>query len=144
MKKGFTLLEVIFVIAIAAIIFAVASPYAMDFYRRQLVEEARSNVTSALEQARHNAVLQKNDSNFGVHFIAGSYIIFQGDSYETRDPDFDQVFPMIDDIDLSGNPDIIYSKLTGEVSATGTIPFTFGSITRSIEIADNGTVSKVD
>jgi len=143
-NKGFSLLEVLLVTTIAAMIFFVAIPYSLNFYRAQLVEDTRANIIDALQRARHNAILQKEDSDFGVTLseVANSYIIFQGSSYNTRIAVQDEVFPVVDSIILGGLADVIFSKLTGLPNATGTITLTYGIISKGIFVNDFGIASK--
>lgn len=146
MKKGFTLIEILLVIGIASIIFAFSAPFALDFYRKQLVEEARSNIIEAFQKARNNAMLQKSDNSSGVSFnlVDNSIVIFEGSSTSTRNQDQDQAFPISGDISISGLTDVIFSKLTGLPSATGTITLIFGSISKGILVDNNGIIYKKD
>jgi hypothetical protein len=132
------------VIAIATIIFSFSAPYSLKFYRTQLVEEVRSNIINTLQQARHNAVLQKNDSSFGVTLseVPESYVLFQGDSYAERETAQDDIFPVISDITFSGLTDVVFAKLTGLPNATGTISVSYGTIVRNILVEDFGVISK--
>ena len=68
LKFGFTMIEVLLVVAIGAGIFALSAPYSLNFYHTQLINDTQSNIIDALQRARHYAILQKNDSDFGVHF----------------------------------------------------------------------------
>jgi len=143
-SKAFTLIEVLLVVAIGAGIFALSAPYSLNFYRTQLINDAQSNVMDALQRARHYAVLQKNDSNFGVHFSTASstYTLFQ-DSYSVDNIN-NEVFSVISGITFTGEEDIIFSKLTGVTSTTSTTTLTYGTISRSISIDESGAVSKVE
>lgn len=146
-KKGFTLFQIMIVVAIAVGVFAMSAPYALNFYNNQIAEETRSNVMDALQRARHNAELQKNDSAFGVDFttVANSYVIFQGVSYDDGIRSQDEVYLITDGVDLlSDFSEVVFSKLTGLPNATGTISLTSGSLTRNILLGDNGQVSIVE
>jgi prepilin-type N-terminal cleavage/methylation domain-containing protein len=142
--QGFTLIEMMLVIAIAAMIFLFSTPYGLTFYRTQLVEEMRSELIDALGRAKHNAVLQKNDSSFGVHIVAGNYIIFQGADYASRTTDQDEIFPVINEITFAGLSDVTFSKLEGLPSSVGLISVAYGDIVRNISVDDSGLVSKAD
>ncbi len=149
-KQGFTLIEVLLVVAVGVVIFAFSAPYSLNFYRSQLLNEAQSNIISALQQARHDAVLQKNDSAFGVHMIPESYTIFQGEDFDDdegvngRDSNQDEVYSVISSITFSGVTDIYFNKLTGLPDLTGTTTITFGTISREILIGASGEVSKIE
>lgn len=144
MKKGFSMLELLIVIAMAAVVFAFSAPFALNLYRGQLVAETQSNIVSALLNARHNATLQKNDSAWGVSvsLTPNSYVLFQGASTSTRDEAKDEVYPVVSEISFSGLTDVVFSKLTGVPSATGTLNITYGSISKGILVDDSGTVSQ--
>jgi type II secretory pathway pseudopilin PulG len=142
-KRGFTLIEILLVVGIAVGIFAFSAPFGLNFYKTQLVEEARSNIVSALQEARRNAILQKNDSAFGVHIIKGSYTIFQGSTYASRIRELDQVFTISGDIDIDWpKTDVVFAKLTGQPSTTGTLSLSYGNIIEGIIINNSGILVK--
>lgn len=138
---GFSLIEILLVVGISAIIFLFAAPFGMNFYKTQLVNEAQSNIVDALQRARHNAVLQKFDSNWGVRIVAGSYTVFRGNTYDERVDTFDEVYPIISSIEISTST-IIFSKLTGIPSSTSTISITYDTLSRNVILSDTGVVSK--
>ncbi len=142
---GFSLLEVLLVVGIAAIIFTFSTPYTINFYRSQIIGDVEDGIFSALQSAKHKAVLQKNDSKFGVTMseVANSYVLFQGSTYDSRVIEEDEVFSVVNEITFSGLTDIVFSKLSGLPSATGTIVISFGNISREILIEDSGLLSKV-
>lgn len=145
-NKGFSLIEMIVVMGMMLVVFYFSVPYGINFYRSQMLEAARGNIINALEQARHNAILQKNDSNFGVTLsqVANSYVVFQGTAYGTRAVDQDEIFPLSADIAYTGLTDVIFYKLTGLPSATGTISLTYGTVSKTILIGDSGGISEED
>ena len=146
-NKGFSLIELLLVVAVAAGIFVFSAPFGMNFYRTQLLGDVQSNLIDALQRARHNAVLQKNDSNFGVHIsmASSSYTIFQtADTYANRVSAQDEVFPLINNITFSGPTDIIFSKLTGAPNATGTVSMAYDILTKGITVDSSGGISKND
>lgn len=143
---GFTLVELLLVIAIGAILFTFATPFGLNLYRSQIIDDVQDNIIQTLGQARHFAVLQKNDSTFGVHFDPenNDYTLFQGVDYDNRDGSQDEVFSIIDDIIIDPAGDIIFAKLTGAVGTSTTISLSYGSTTRGILIEENGLISKTD
>jgi prepilin-type N-terminal cleavage/methylation domain-containing protein len=145
-KRGFSLLELLFVVTIVALVFAFSTPFTMNFYRTQLINDVQSNLIDALQRARHNAVLQKNDSNFGVHIVSGSYTLFQTPdrTYINRVSNQDEVFPVVNDIAFSGPVDIIFSKLTGLPNTTEAIVIAYDKFIRGIVVGSSGVISKDD
>lgn len=140
------MVEVLIVVAIAAIVFLFSAPYSLNFYRTQLVEETRNNIVDALERARHNAALQKNDSQFGVYIndTTDQFVVFQGASYATKVDLYDEVYDLLPDIVVTGETEIVFSKLTGNPDQTGTTTITMGNISRGILTEESGTISKID
>lgn len=161
MKKGFTLIELLIVIGMMTILAGFTMPVGMTFYRSQAVEGARSELIETLSRARHNAVLMKGDSRYGVLInpndpVSGdliSFTLYKGASFDTRteeDEDYDEVYIQVPNltISVSGSSDLLegdinFSKLTGLTTATGTITITHGSgsESRSIFIDNFGKVS---
>lgn len=143
-EKGFSLVEVLLVIALAVIIFYFSTPLALNFYHGQLVTDTRNGVADALQVARHNSILEKNDTTFGVDFtsVANNYIIYQGHSYYNGS--VDQSFPIPNTIKITGLSDVVFAKTSGLPSATGTITFTDGNISKRLFILDSGIISKAD
>jgi prepilin-type N-terminal cleavage/methylation domain-containing protein len=151
-KRAFTLIELLLVIAIVAIIFAFSAPYTLRFYNTQLINETQSNILSVLSQARHNALLQKNDSDWGVKFDSenNQYILFQGSSYAENVDLYDEVYPLLNNIELTGDwtDEIVFSKYTGVPTVNGETTFgtttlAYESMTRQIFIDEDGLISNV-
>jgi prepilin-type N-terminal cleavage/methylation domain-containing protein len=147
LKRAFTLIELLLVIAIVAIIFAFSAPYSLRFYHTQLINETQSNILSVLSQARHNALLQKNDSDWGVKFDTDNdqYVLFQGASYTEKVDLYDEVYPLLNNIGLTGDwtDEIIFSKYTGVPDLFGTTTIAYENMTRQIFIDEEGFISRV-
>jgi hypothetical protein len=149
-NKGFSLIELLLIVAITAGIFAFSAPFGMNFYRTKLLGDTQSNLIDALQRARHNAVLQKNDSNFGVKLsdINNNYVLFQTPdlTYSNRVQSQDEVFTVARGITLTtGLSDVIFSKMTGLPNATGTINIFYNSdLYRGILVDNNAVLSKID
>ena len=142
-KRGFTLVELLLVIAIAAGIFIFSAPFALKFYKTQLVEDVRGNIVSVLARAKHNAVLQKNDSPFGIKIDNDNHeiILFQGASYGEKVSGQDEIINILSDINISGPNEFVFSKLYGLPSATGTITVIYQDQKREIIMDDSGLIS---
>ena len=140
------MIEVLLVVAIAAGIFLLAAPFSLNFYRTQILEEARSNIVDALQRARHDALLQKNDSSFGVKINNGTphnYVLFQGPSYGDRVESYDEVFDLVPEINVTGETEIVFSKLSGTPNHTGTTTLTYINLSRQILTEQSGGVSMI-
>lgn len=124
-KRGFTLIELIIVIAIMGIVTTIAVVNLGDTTQTKKIEKGLNITSSAIERARMLSINSSNFSEFGVKFSSTSIDIFQGLSFssttvvETYDLD-GGIF--ISNINLNGGVDEFYfSKIKGIPSATGTV-----------------------
>jgi prepilin-type N-terminal cleavage/methylation domain-containing protein len=130
-SSGFTLMEVLVVMAIFILIAGIALYVSMDSYRSFVFRSERDTIINVLQRARSQAVsnvclgaCNGNDGQkHGVHFdTAGKkYVIFQTTSnYIGRDISVDLVVPINSStMVFTPNPpaDIIFNRLDG--STTG-------------------------
>lgn len=122
LRRGFTLPEVLLVIAILAVLGGVSVPMYRDFQIRSDLDSSTEQVTQGLARARLKAQAGEQDSAWGFYVPAG--VLFRGTSYQDRDPVQDETYPMPSTITFSGPTEISYSKLTGVPSQTGAITLT--------------------
>ncbi len=123
--SGFSLVEMMIVIALIVMLAAAALPITLDFLFRFTVIGETKILESNLKSAQAKAISGKNDSSFGVKFFPidvcpeeDCYVIFQGDSYDAREMGEDEVFylPKEADIELIGEySEIVFEKNTGLV-----------------------------
>jgi type II secretory pathway pseudopilin PulG len=140
--KGFTILELLLVIGAAIVIAALTVPVGVRFFQTQTLDEATSGIMETMRRAHNQAVFQKNDSAFGVKFLSGSYVLFQGNSYDTRTQSEDESFEVSSGIATSGIDEVVFAKLTGIPNTTGTLTVTSGSDSQTININAHGKVER--
>ena len=140
--RGFTLLELLLVIGAATLIAVFTIPVGIRFFQTQILDEATSGMLTNLRRAHSKAIFQKNDSAFGVKFLSGSYVLFQGGSYVLRTQSEDESFTLGGGISTSGIDEVIFAKLTGIPNTTGTLTITSGSDSQSLNINAQGKVER--
>jgi prepilin-type N-terminal cleavage/methylation domain-containing protein len=74
-KEGFSLLELMIVIAIIAILSAIVTPNILAWYRAQGLRSAVVELQSDLQMAKMSAIKQNNDCSLIIDTGAGSYNI---------------------------------------------------------------------
>lgn len=141
-QNGFTLIELILVIAIIAIIAAGSIPFLASFNQRSQGDAVAREVVSALRFAQQKAIASENDSQFGVYFDdpSNEFIIFRGASYGLN-PVEDRVFSYEDSVTISQSftgDEVNFEKVTGNTADFGTI-----NITTSTGIAYPVTISSL-
>ncbi len=144
-RSGSTLLEMVFALAIVAILAGALSGLFGTFDTRQSLDKGVLAVVSLLEKARANAIGGQQASNFGVHLEEGKAVLFRGSMYSASDPANETVlFPgpvSLSSLSLAGGgSNIVFSRLSGTTTASGTAIFSTGdaSSTRTITIYANG------
>lgn len=129
--RGFTLLEVLIIIGLIVIVGGLGLIVSMDSYRGFHFHNERDIIVAALEKARSQAINNMcfgggctDGKPHGVYFgTTGSYVIFQGASYATRDIALDEVIGQKDVAAVvSGTSEVVFQTLSGNGSvATVTV-----------------------
>ena len=118
--KGFTLIEIIIVIALITLLAALVAPAGIDFYQDNIEERQALLLKTNLEKARDFAIAGKLDSSWGVKFYPDDqectdcYVFFKGNSYKKRIIAYDKVFTLSSGIDIEGMSEVVFEKITGE------------------------------
>ncbi len=129
-ESGFTVIEILVVVALLAMISGLGLIVGMDSYRGYAFRADRDTLVSLLERARSqsinnicNGTLCTNGKPHGVFIDATSsqYILFQGRTYATRDVGVDEVTGGSGFITRSGISEVVFAQLSGEVSIPGAI-----------------------
>jgi len=141
MRTGFSLIEVVIVIAILAVLIVIFLPIGLDFYRIYVVNNTEDQVIGFLKQARVDAINQKNESDFGFYHNSSQIILFEGSSYATRNPDYDLIYSVPNNINITGLQEVVFAKNSGLPSQTGTITITLDSRIKEITINSEGLIS---
>ncbi len=141
-QQGFSILEIALVVVILGIIAAFGMPVFNSSKIKNDLEIANANVVHSLRRAQALSQAMENDSTWGVYVTTSKAIIFQGSSYDTRDADFDESLEILSSFGLSGLDEVVFQKLTGNTSSTGSIVISStNNESKTITINEQGTVS---
>lgn len=112
-RPGFTIIELIIVIAIFAITAATTLPFLGRFQQRETLSTITDDVTRALRTAQHKAMSGEQDTQWGVRFEPATYILYAGKSYKNRLQQFDRRRGVPRTLIFSGEQEINFAKRTG-------------------------------
>ena len=151
--RGFTLLEILFSIAILAIIFLITVKSFSGEVAEKELQSIADNIVAKLELARSNAITGKNGQNYGVKFGESYFTYFSGSSYISSNQinertDIGDKFVITNDI--PGADDVIvFSKMKGDINHSGPITITISEVSYSentiqLKIGKLGDVSMVE
>jgi len=123
--RGFTLLEIIIVIAITATMATIGIGYYANISKTKLLDKTAEEIVAYLKYAQQNSVVQKDGTQWGVHFENPSsgqdfYALYAGTTYSSPI----EIKYLPEGIEFSipqtaSSADISFTKLTGLLSTGG-------------------------
>lgn len=150
-NHGFTLIEILVVMGMIAVIASLGLFMSMGSFQGSSFRNERSNVISALYKARSQAINNvcvgatcTSGISHGVHFETGKFTIFQGISWSdiSHDSGLDEIIEINPTIQITGLVDVIFAKLSGDVSAPGNLIMKdTGTNTSTISINSEGQIT---
>lgn len=144
--KGFTFVEILVVIAIAAVLFAIIASGFSGLRRGSDLSLAVDDSISFLQEARTKTLSSESASVYGVHFETSQFVSFAGDTYNpSSGTNKVRILPVSIEISVvslqGGGSDVVFRRLTGETSSYGTVTFRQTgnpSITKTTQILSTG------
>jgi|GEM_PF-1131794 prepilin-type N-terminal cleavage/methylation domain-containing protein len=137
---GFTLAEILVVLAILSALASFGYLVTIDFYKSYAFNCERNAVVAILQKARSQSLANINESAHGVHFFPDGYIIFQGDVYSSE-ASTNQIFPAAAGIANSGITDVIFAQLSGDAIPDGNLILNDGKRTAAISVNAAGQIN---
>lgn len=144
-KNGFTLFEVIVVLAIFSALMLMGLFFDLTFYRGTSFNTDVDIFASILQRARARAINNINESNHGVCVDTDNFVLFEGDDCLTatvkdnisRNPGLS--FSGIPAISVSG---IVFSRLSGDSNFEGNIIIGGFGKTATIQLNYEGLINR--
>lgn len=142
-EAGFTLLEVLLSVAIMSIIAAMSLPVLAAFNDRNNLDLAAQGIASQLRRAGTYSRGVSGDSQWGVHMQSGAVTLYKGASFASRDTAYDEPTVISGPVAVTGLSDVVFSKLSGLPSQSGSVTLTNTNTNdvRTITINAQGMVS---
>ena len=151
--KGFTIIEMIIVLAVISVVSLVTAPLGLQFFNSQTIDGMQSQLGDTLTRTRSQSVAQKNDSQYGVCLNTSgsstvSYVLYTGAAgspCSSHNATTDEKYALQSGTVVtfpgsSTTPEINFAKHTGLPSATGTISVVWNKLTRTLTIDSLGTI----
>jgi len=147
-SSGYTLLEIIMVVAIIAVLAAVISLPFGKFRQTQALQNTTNAVVSALNDARTKTLAALDNASYGVHIESNQAVLFKGTTYSSTDP-YNQSIGFESPVTLSslslngGGSEIIFARLKGTTDQYGTIVLTLpNNQTKTVTVSAAGSVMR--
>jgi prepilin-type N-terminal cleavage/methylation domain-containing protein len=117
-KRGFTLVELLMSIAMITLLIGISVPIYRTVQAHNNLDLGLQIATQTLRLAQLSALAGSEDASWGVDFDTGQAILFKGESFLTRDPEFDQVHELPQSLVWTGSTEIVFQKFTGLPTGT--------------------------
>jgi len=115
--KGFTLVEIIIVLAIFTLIISLGAFMSLDFYKSYSFRSEKYQLVSILQKARSQALNNINQTPHAVHIESGGYTFFEGNNFQSSTNKI--FFESNGNVSHSGMTDVIFGQLTGNAIVSG-------------------------
>ncbi len=140
--RGFTLIEILVVIAIVTMLMALGLFMSLDSYRSSLSRSDRDQVVSLLQKARSRSMANINQASWGVCYISPNYILFRGSAC-TAGASTNEAIGASNGVSVTGLADVspvVFTQLSG-TTTSATVVVTQQGKSATININDEGTIS---
>jgi len=137
MKRGLTIIELLLSVAILTILFVVSIPFFFSMINKNNLDSTRLQAAQGIRRAMLKAQSADQNSNWGIYFTTDKIVIFKGSSYAGRDAGYDIITSVDHSLVFSGDTEIVFTKLTGELSSTKTVTIRSSSSGESKSVTVN-------
>lgn len=118
-RRAFTAVETLLTIGVIAVTAGLSIPMYRNYQIRGDLDIATEQTIQALRRAQLLSQAGEQDSQWGFYVRDG--ILFQGEQYALRDPNFDEEYPFPPTINTSGLSEVVFSRVYGVPQETGEI-----------------------
>lgn len=146
-KNGFTLIEVMIVIAVIGVLMAVVGLPLTTFREQQALQNSTNALVSVLNDARTKTFAALDNTSYGVALAVDSATLFTGTTYDSNAAT-NELYPFETPVTASwsligGGNSISFDRLKGTTSQYGTIILRLPNGTaRTVTITALGSVAR--
>jgi prepilin-type N-terminal cleavage/methylation domain-containing protein len=141
-QRGFTFIELLLVITLLLILGTMGTAFTARFLTQNAVDNTTDQFTNSLRKAQLNAMMGKQNSNWGVNYTSNTITLYRGNSYATRTIGFDERYTVNAGVTVTGISDINFTRVTGLPGSTPTITISGSGSNNSITINSQGVINR--
>lgn len=141
--NGISLLEVILSITILGILVTVSTPFFVGLMSKNKLDSACVLSAQGVRRAMIKAQSADENDGWGIALQPGKIIIFKGMNFANHDSAYDIVTPVEAGVVFSGDMEIVFEKLTGELTGDKSFVITAGESggSRTVSVNRKGALS---
>lgn len=139
--SGFTFIELILVVTLILVLGTLGTSLGARFITQNGVSNTTDQIIGDLRKAQMNAMMGKQNSNWGVNYSSNSIVLYKGNSYATRTAGFDETFSVGPSVNIacsSGSCDVNFARVTGFPNSTRTFTITGSGETKTVIVNGQG------
>jgi prepilin-type N-terminal cleavage/methylation domain-containing protein len=136
-SRGFTLIEMLVVLAIAGLIASAGLPVSWELYRQNAFQDEFQLFVHIIGLARSESLNNENGAAHGVFISDDAYTLFAGDSYDPHNPTNER-FPRNTAIAASGGSTVIFAPITADSESQETFTFTSYAESQTLSVGPEG------
>lgn len=147
-KNGFTVLELLMVVAIVGVLAAIISLPFSKFRNAQALQNSTNAVVALLNSARTKTLAAVNNTSYSVRIESSRAILYTGTTYSASEQT-NEIVTYESPVTLSsislngGGSEVKFNRLKGTTSQYGTITLTLpDNQTRIITVSATGSVTR--
>ena len=150
-RRGFTILEVIIVLAVIMVVSLVTAPLGLQFYNGQTIVGIQGQIGDTLTRARSQSVVQKGDDQYGIclntnGIYTQTFVLYKGAAgaaCSSHNTSYDESYQVLGNTIIylpASSTEISFAKHTGKPTATGTVSIIWNGLMRTLTVDSFGTV----
>lgn len=143
--KAFTLIEVVLVMAVAAIIGVSSVAAVVSYHLTTVLDSELTELVSNMQLARQNAIGNTSSSDYSIKFLPDRYVLFIGNTYDANNPN-NRSFELDSLVIVSttfANDLLSFNNFDGRVANPGSITISAGGTNRTVTVNSLGIVEDV-
>jgi prepilin-type N-terminal cleavage/methylation domain-containing protein len=139
-KNGFSLIEVILVVAIVAFIASMGALFSTGAITRSYTISERDLLVALLTQTRAKALANVHESAHSLHIATSSYVLYEGTTFSESNPT-NKLVPKMSEATLTGLSTVTFLPLTADVAGGGVISVIGGTQSYDVEVNSAGRIN---
>jgi type II secretory pathway pseudopilin PulG len=135
---GFTLLEILLGVAFVSLVAILPLAFTRLSLARHDLRLTEALVVSGLQRAQFFSIAQMHGGAWGAKIEEDRMTLFQGDSFDVRTVEYDEVLSFPNAIAIAGIDEVTYARFSGEPNGVGEITLGTGESALAIVVTPHG------